>query len=101
MDFELWLEFEHVDPVPTDFANIHVKTSDREYALNVWTYEFLAAAWSEAFEESGPHRAYVVPPDLIVRELTRDHIGAVVDDLLTTHAMPSQCLVPDDVWADE
>lgn len=47
--FNLWLEFEEIDPVNWDkeneFCNIHIDLEDgRHYGINVWTYKYLETA---------------------------------------------------------
>lgn len=87
-DFKLWLEFEEVDPGNWDnkneFCNIHVDLPDgRHYGINVWTYKFLQTAID--FDKQNHKYAngrYLVPPDLFVKELTRDCIELVITDLL-------------------
>ncbi|MBT8320522.1 MAG: hypothetical protein HKN52_01615 [Eudoraea sp.] len=87
-EFKLWLEFEEVDPgnwdTKNEFANIHVDLADgRHYGINVWTYEFLNTAIKIA-ENSGENLKgiYQTPPDLFVKELTRECIQQVIADLL-------------------
>jgi len=101
-DFTLWLEFEHVDysaewasetdtfvtggnwDRENEFCNVCVTLADgRYYALNVWTYAFLGTAVQQ---ESAAGRnlagTYQIPPDLFVRELTRECIENTIADLL-------------------
>lgn len=85
-DFILWLEFEHVqglDP-ENDFCNIHVDLRDgRHYGINVWTYKFLETTINAARTSGGNLGGlYLTPPDLLVRELTRDCIQQTIQDLL-------------------
>jgi hypothetical protein len=87
-DFELWLEFEAVDPdnwdIDNEFCNIQVTMKDgREYGINVWTYDFLKTAIDND-KANGNHLngLYQVPPDLFVKELTRDCIEKAIQDLL-------------------
>jgi hypothetical protein len=85
-DFRLWLEFEEVTgfDVQNDFCNIHVYLSDgREYGINVWTYEFFQSSIKND-KESGENLngLYLTPPDLFVKELTRDCIEKAIADLL-------------------
>lgn len=78
-DFTLWLEFEEFKYPSTwdaqnEFCNIHVELPDgRRYGLNVWTYGFLATA-TRSETSSDLSGAYMIPPDLFVRELTRECI---------------------------
>jgi len=87
--FKLWLEFEEIDSgnwdIANDFANIHVDLPDgRHYGINLWTYKFLETSIKldmEKGESLNGH--YQVPPDLFVKELTRDCIERTIEDLLT------------------
>lgn len=86
--FKLWLEFEEADPtnwdIENEFCNIHVDLEDgRHYGLKVWTYKFLETAINLS-KESGEnlHGLYQTPPDLFVKELTRDCIKKTIEDLL-------------------
>jgi hypothetical protein len=87
-DFKLWLEFEEVDPSSwnneNDFANIHVELADgRHYGLNVWTFKFFETAIKEDIEtRNSLNGLYLIPPDLFVKELTRDCIQKTISDLL-------------------
>jgi hypothetical protein len=85
--FKLWLEFEESSPcddIENDFANIGVDTLDgRRYGINVWTFEFLKSTIKQD-EENGENLngLYQTPPDLFVKELSRDCIEKSVADLL-------------------
>jgi hypothetical protein len=86
-EFMLWLEFEHITSAwdsSNEACNIHVTLTDgRRYGLNVWTYKFLTTlvGWDmERGENLGG--LYQTPPDLFVRELTRECIEATITDLL-------------------
>lgn len=87
-EFKLWLEFEEVAPENWDtedeFANIHVELPDgRHYGINVWTFKFLETAVSQDQENGGNlNGIYLRPPDLFVKELTRDCIEKTITDLL-------------------
>jgi len=88
MDFKLWLEFEEVDPdnwnTENEFANIHVDLLDgRYYGINVWTYKFFESS-IKLDVETGENLCglYQTPPDLFVKELTRDCIEKTIADLL-------------------
>ena len=88
INFKLWLEFEEVDPnnwdVENEFCNIHVDLEDgRHYGLNVWTYKFLKTAIEED-KKSGQNLSgiYQIPPDLFVKELTRECIQQTIEHLL-------------------
>ncbi|MFD0862539.1 hypothetical protein ACFQ1M_10005 [Sungkyunkwania multivorans] len=85
--FRLWLEFEESSPwnnIENDFANIGVSTLDgRRYGINVWTFKFLESA-IKLDEENGENLngLYLTPPDLFVKELSRDCIEKSIADLL-------------------
>lgn len=85
--FKLWLEFEVSSPwedLENDFANICVDTLDgRSYGINVWTFKFLESAVKQN-EENGDNLngLYQTPPDLFVKELTRNCIEKTIADLL-------------------
>jgi len=87
--FKLWLEFEEVDPgnwdTDNEFANIHVDFPDgRHYGINVWTYKFLETSIKLDMKNGeNSNGNYQVPPDLFVKELTRDCIERTIADLLT------------------
>tara|TARA_R110002050_G_scaffold33863_9_gene85866 strand:- start:18 stop:341 length:324 start_codon:yes stop_codon:yes gene_type:complete len=88
LKFKLWLEFEEVDLgnwVPdNEFANIHVDFPDgRHYGINVWTYKFLETSIKLDMENGDNLKGlYQTPPDLFVKELTRDCIEKTISDLL-------------------
>lgn len=85
--FKVWLEFEETTPwedVENDFANVVVDTLDgRSYGINVWTYKFLETAtkWNEECGEN-LNGLYQIPPDLFVKELTRNCIEKTIAELL-------------------
>ncbi|WP_408033167.1 hypothetical protein [Tenacibaculum xiamenense] len=85
--FKLWLEFEISTPwddIENDFANIIVDTLDgRSYGINVWMYKFFETA-IKTDEENGEslNGLYLVPPDLFVKELSRNCIEKTIADLL-------------------
>ena len=101
-NFTLWLEFEQVDysskwdqeteafitgvdwDRENEFCNVIVDLPDgRHYGINVWTYAFLATVVAYDTENKEKlNGLYQIPPDLFVRELTRECIGATVADLL-------------------
>ena len=103
LKFELWLETEAGDPSQPanrsheNFCNLTVKTSDgREFALNVWTFDFLPHArkpWPYGHGKAGELASYVFPPDLFVESLDRDLIERVVSDLLARGEMREEWLV--------
>jgi hypothetical protein len=82
--FKLWLEFEEIsllDDIENDFANVSVNTLDgRYYGINVWTFNFLSTAQKEELKKGNSN--YVIPPDLLVKELTRDCIEETIKELL-------------------
>lgn len=87
-NFTLWLEFEEVDQTTWDkeneFCNIHIDLEDgRHYGLNVWTYKFLETAINED-KKTGQNLSglYQKPPDLFVKELTRECLEQTIQDLL-------------------
>jgi hypothetical protein len=86
--FTLWLEFEEADPgswdIHNEFCNIHVYLPDgRTYGINVWTYEYFNTSIKDD-KKSGENLngLYQTPPDLFVKELTRDCIEKTIEDLL-------------------
>jgi hypothetical protein len=82
--FELWLEFEAVDPgnwdMENDFVNINFDLPDGRYGINVWTFKFFETAIAE--EKLKGNDLYLRPPDLFVKVLTRDCIEKTISDLL-------------------
>lgn len=86
--FRLWLEFEEVEgwqDLKNDFANVIVNMLDgRRYGINVWTFQFLETAVKLNIEkgESGKG-TWIIPPDLFVKELTRECLEATLLDLLS------------------
>lgn len=88
--FTLWLEFEAVDPgnwdIGNECCNIHIDLENgKHYGLNIWTYAFLETAIAQD-QQTGQnlHGIYQVPPDLFVKELTRECIEQTIRDLLKT-----------------
>jgi hypothetical protein len=88
MNFKLWLEFEEVDPenwnIENDSCNIHVELADgRKYGLNVWTYSLLKKVVNDDIVSGNNlNGLYQIPPDLFVKELTRNCIENTIQDLL-------------------
>jgi hypothetical protein len=89
MDFTLWLEFEHLAQpadwdMTNDLCNIHVDFADgRHYGINVWTYDFLkTAVQADKAQGKNLQGSYLIPPDLFVKELSRECIEATIIDLL-------------------
>ena len=82
--FKLWLEFEISSPwndIENDFANIGVDTLDgRSYGINVWTFKFLETAQKEELKEG--NNCFIIPPDLFVKELSRNCIEETIKQLL-------------------
>lgn len=87
-DFKLWLEFEAVDygnyDIENEFCNIHVDTREGiRYGINVWTFKFLETCRQlDQLNGENLNGTYVRPPDLFVKELTRECIEKVIEDLL-------------------
>ncbi len=84
MEFKLWLEFEEVDPgnwdIENEFCNITVfLPNETHYGINVWTYKYFETAIREMAEDG---KSYVHPPDLFVKELTRECIQEAIQSLL-------------------
>ncbi len=88
--FKLWLEFEEVDPkswdIENDFCNINVDLEDgRHYGINIWTYKYLETSINEnKLTGQNLNGIYQKPPDLFVKELTRECIEQTIQDLLKT-----------------
>ncbi|MCH2232446.1 MAG: hypothetical protein MK105_19070 [Crocinitomicaceae bacterium] len=94
--FKLWLEFEEVDPgnwdIENEFTNIQIILEDgRRYALNVWTFRFFETS-IQLKRETGENLngLYQTPPDLFVKELTRDCIEKTISDLLEKGELEDQ-----------
>ncbi len=87
-EFKLWIEFEEVNISDWDpkngFCNIHVYMEDgRKYGINVWAFEYFQTSIEEAKNKGHQlNVSYQIPPDLFVRELTRDCIEKTISDLL-------------------
>jgi hypothetical protein len=106
--FELWLEFEHVEPQPgddpgDDFANVQVRLPDgRRYALNVWTFKFFHRArypWPYEVTSGPPPEEYLIAPDLFVERLDRPTLERVISALLARDEMKPEWLCPKDEGA--
>ncbi|WP_299184675.1 hypothetical protein [uncultured Aquimarina sp.] len=85
--FKLWLEFEKTTPwdnIENDFANVIVDMLDgRVYGINVWTFKYLESAIKQDNENGeNLNGLYQIPPDLFVKELTRDCLEKTIVDLL-------------------
>ena len=99
MDFNLWLETEHVGGDIDDFCNVLVTlASGEKYALSVWTFAFFDVARNRGEDLASPAlaRSYMLPPDLFVTDLSRATLQPVVGELLDRGLMPADCLVTDD-----
>lgn len=69
MNFDLWIETEHLEGPVKDFCNVLVTLqTGEEYALNVWTFAFFETARAQREETASPDVAarYLLPPDLFV-----------------------------------
>jgi hypothetical protein len=53
----------------------------RHYGINVWTFKFLETAIKHD-EKENMECIYMIPPDLFVKELTRECIYQTIVDLL-------------------
>ena len=98
MNFDLWIETEHLKGPVEDFCNVLVTLqTGEEYALNVWTFAFFETARAQREEAASPDVAarYLLPPDLFVVDLSKPTMESVVEDLLERGTMPADCLVPD------
>lgn len=99
MNFELWIETQHLEELVEDFCNVLVTLQTGEaHALNVWTFAFFDAARRQGEEPASPVVAdrYLLPPDLFVADLSRATLEPVVKDLIEHGTMPAHCLVLDD-----
>ena len=87
-EFKLWLEFEEVESsnwdIHKDFCNIHVDLPDgRRYGINIWTFEYFQTSIEKNRTYGRNLKGlYQVPPDLFVKELTRDCVEKTISDLL-------------------
>jgi hypothetical protein len=105
--FTLWLEFEWWGSQPDDdpeinFFNMQIDFSDgRRYALNVWTYKYLAVARQDDLS-AGDHLngAYQLPPDLFVTRLDRSQVAAVVTDLIQEDLLREEWRIPEETMDD-
>lgn len=106
MEFKLWLETELGDPgAPANqpqknFCNVQVSLADgREYALSVWTFDFLPLARLPCpYEENADAKPaeFLLPPDLFVESLTRETMQRVFADLIARDEMRAEWLNVDD-----
>lgn len=94
---EIWLEFEEwssaLSEQTRDFFNMKIKLHDgREYALNVWTFEYAQQVQSELHEEqSSP--IFVLGPDLIVELADRPTLEAVAERLVQEEQLKEEWLI--------
>jgi hypothetical protein len=106
-EFKLWLEFEEVAPgmwdIENEFANIQVTLTDgRRYGINVWTFKFFESAIKHDIDHGkNLSGLYEIPPDLFVKELTRECIQKTIKDLLKIGDLdsvlnPSVLCLPED-----
>jgi hypothetical protein len=67
-----------------DFCNIYVDLPDgRHYGINVWTFEYFQTSIIKDRKDGKKlNGIYQVPPDLFIRELTRDCIEKTISDFL-------------------
>ena len=97
MEFEHWVPKEDDDP-EDDFINMTITLSTGvKYALNVWTFKFLETARRED-QQNGDNLngKYLVPPDLFVEKLDRRLLEDVVTDMIRTHNLRTEWIVPDE-----
>jgi hypothetical protein len=90
--YKLWLEFEETSPcedITNDFANIGVDTLDgRFYGINTWTFKFLQTAHQNDIKQGGNKNGlYLIPPDLLVKELSRECIENTISALLKEYEL--------------
>lgn len=88
--FSLWIETEHVADEIADFCNVILTHDDgRQWALNVWTYDFLSTAILNRESWSKIDDMYTMPPDLIVDNLSRATLQSVLADVVAHDAAPA------------
>jgi hypothetical protein len=91
--FKLWLEYNPFDVAEPDlsdwdmeneFCNIGVDLLDgRYYGINVWTYKYVETAIAQdSISGENPGGNYITPPDLLVKDLTKECIEGAITDLL-------------------
>lgn len=85
--FTLWLGFEDKDgqeDLANDYSTVKVNFLDgRRYWIDIWTLSFLNTAKEYDIREKVNGKGeWIVPPDLFVKELTRECIEATIIDLL-------------------
>lgn len=81
---EIWLEFEEWTKSPSEqrrnFFNMKIRLRDgREYALNVWTLEYIQEVQDELREEQS---LFTLGPDIIVEVADRQTLEDVADRLV-------------------
>jgi hypothetical protein len=105
--FDLWLEVETGEPLDQpanqpnkNFGNIEVKLQDgHRYALNVWTFDFLALAkypWPYEIDASKEPAKYLLPLNLFVEKIDRPTVESVVTQFLNNNEMKNEWLCNDD-----
>jgi hypothetical protein len=91
MNYTIWLEFEHVEPVEgdedeDDFCNVIVNYEDgTSKGYNVWTIGFYRKNIQSILDDVETN-GYSVEPDIIVTELTREHITKVLKEILPSYS---------------
>lgn len=96
MRARIWIEAEELAEDVDDFCNVAVYLSSGErYGLNVWTFDFFetARADGEMHASHSTKHLYLHPPDLFVKDLSRQTIERVVVDILERGRMPPGCLI--------
>lgn len=104
MDFDLWLEFEeYADGYPgpqddplCDSCNIAITVGSRKYAANVWTFGLLNYCRMHDNDTGSllvTPCSYLIPPDLLVEQLSRKTIEDAIRELLKADAFPEHWLV--------
>lgn len=86
--FELFLDFEETKTSSwskeNDSSQIEIKLEDgRSYELLVWTFQHFETARrieAEIIKSEDPQ--YLIPPDLLVKELTRECIQESIEEVL-------------------
>lgn len=105
--FELWLETEIGDPIDQpanrpdrNFCNIKITLDNgRQYALNVWTFDFVPLAriqYPYDHESSTKLEKYLFPPDLLVERLDRETLEEIVKTMLVNDEMSDEWLCKDE-----
>ena len=89
--FKLWLEFEDYSPrvEKDDCFNIEVDCDGEQYAMTVWSYDYMREALSK-------HETHLMPPDLLVVEGTREDVATAIIDLIECDKLPEHCKISED-----